>query len=63
MLVVFLALGTLVAFAPFTTSDTTGLLVRLPRTDLEIPMIARTRATPERMVGVGESTVHAEATR
>ena len=63
VLVTLLALGTFISFAPFATSATNGFLVRLPRTDLEVSMVLGTRAAPERMVSVGESTVHAEATR
>jgi hypothetical protein len=63
MLVALLALGTLISFAPFATSATSGFLVRLPRTDLEVSMVVGTRAAKERMIGVGESTINAEATR
>jgi hypothetical protein len=63
VLVTLLALGTFISFAPFATSATNGFLVRLPRTDLEVSMFVGTRAAKERMIGVGESAINAEATR
>jgi hypothetical protein len=63
VLVTFLALGTFISFAPFATLATTRFFVRLPRTDFEISMIVGKRTAPERMIGVGKFTVHAEATR
>jgi hypothetical protein len=63
VLVTLLALGTFISFTPFATFATDRFFVRLPRTNLEIPMIVGTRAAPERMIGVGKFTVHAEATR
>jgi hypothetical protein len=63
VLVTLLALSTFISFTPFATFAANGFLVRLPRTDLEVSMVVGTRAAKERMIGVGESAINAEATR